>query len=46
MATFWSFVLTAAGSFGLGYWVAGHPADARNLLQRVRDALGRLIHHN
>lgn len=29
-------------SFGLGYWIAGHPDDARNLWQRMKDAAGAL----
>lgn len=32
--------------FALGYWVASHPTDARDLSQRVRDAIGRMIHRS
>ncbi len=39
---FWIFSIIAA--FGTGYYVAGHETDTRAFLQRVRDALGRLIH--
>lgn len=46
MSTFLAFALVAVGSFGLGYWIAGHPTDARNLWQRARDAIGRLVHRN
>lgn len=36
------FMFAAGGA--LFYWVAGHPDDTRALMQRARDAAGRLIH--
>jgi hypothetical protein len=44
MTTFLLFVAVSASSFALGYWIALHPTDTRTFLQRVRDAVGRLIH--
>ena len=46
MTTFLLLLFLCPISFGLGYYVNGHPADARAFMQKIRDALGRLIHRN
>jgi hypothetical protein len=43
MTTFWLCVFLAFASFGLGYWIASHPTDARAFGQRIKDAIGRAL---
>lgn len=43
MLLLFHYIIIPILAFALGYWVASHPTDARNIWQRVRDAVGRLV---
>lgn len=40
---FFLWLVSIAFAVAFGYWVASHPSDARDIAQRLRDAMGRLI---